>query len=65
MSPVSAWASKWMTEIRPAPWCRDTPVTSGQVTVWSPPRISGIAPFAAMKATASSMVWQLLWISPE
>jgi len=42
--PVSAWASKWMTETRPQPTARATPVTSGRAMVWSPPRITGTAP---------------------
>ncbi len=42
--PVSAWASKWITDTRPHPTWRATPVTSGQATVWSPPRITGTAP---------------------
>ena len=47
MSPVSACASKWMTLTRPQPRARATAVAFGQVTVWSPPRISGIAPLGA------------------
>ena len=30
MSPVSACASKWSIDTRPKPWCRATPVASGQ-----------------------------------
>ena len=30
VSPVSAWASKWITDTRPHPTCRATPVDVGQ-----------------------------------
>ena len=54
MSPVSAWASKCSTLTRPQPTARATPVTSGQVTVWSPPSITGMAPGRATFSTSAS-----------
>ncbi len=52
-SAVSACASKWTTETRPAPRWRATPVTSGSAMVWSPPSTTGTAPVRAMAWTAS------------
>jgi hypothetical protein len=53
-SPVSACASKWIIDTRPQPTCRATPVASGNAIVWSPPRMTGIAPPAAAVCTAFS-----------
>ena len=65
VSPVSACASKWISDTRPQPTCLATPVASGKVTVWSPPRMTGIAPAAATACTASSRRCSDFSVSPE
>ena len=49
----------------PQPTCRATPVASGNAIVWSPPRITGIAPATAAACTASSSAAQGGSVSPE
>ncbi len=44
MSPVSAWASKWIIDTRPWPRTFATPLASGKAMEWSPPRTTGMAP---------------------
>ena len=63
--PVSAWASKWMSDSRPQPTCRAVPVASGKVTVWSPPRITGNAPASQAAWTACSRRCSDISVSPE
>ena len=65
MSPVSACASKWIIETRPWPRCCATPAASGQATVWSPPRVSGMAPVRATAYTASCRSRTDFSASPE
>ncbi len=65
LSPVSACASKCRTLTRPQPTDRATPVTSGQVTVWSPPRMTGMAPLSVTFWTSTSSAAQEVAASPE
>ena len=65
VSPVSAWASKWITDTRPQPTARATPVMSGSAMVWSPPRITGTAPLRATRSTACSSRARDGSISPD
>jgi hypothetical protein len=65
MSPVSACASKWIIETRPAPRCWATPAASGQAMVWSPPSTSGTAPVAVIACTASCRSRTERTASPE
>ena len=54
MSPVSAWASKWIIETRPWPRTFATPLASGKAIEWSPPRTTGMAPARVTRSTAAS-----------
>src|SRR6266700_3352076 len=65
ISPVSACASKWTIETRPAPSTSATPEGSANAMAWSPPKISGIAPVAVMLATAARRSLSDLAASPE
>ena len=65
VSPVSAWASKWISDSLPQPTCRAVPVASGNVIVWSPPRITGNAPPAQAAWTACSSRVSETSVSPE
>ena len=51
--------------IFPQPTAFATPVAFGQVTVWSPPRITGIAPDLATFSTTTSNAAHDLLMSPE
>ena len=65
MSPVSAWASKWIIETRPWPSTFATPFASGKATEWSPPRITGMAPERVTFSTAASSAGSAISMSPE
>ena len=65
MSPVSACASKWIIEIRPWPSTLATPLASGKVTEWSPPRMTGMAPERVTFSTAASSAGRAVSMSPE
>ena len=65
MSPVSAWASKWIIDTRPWPSTLATPLASAKAIEWSPPSTTGIAPARATFSTAASSAGSATSMSPE
>ena len=64
MSPVSAWASKWIIDTRPWPSTLATPLASGKAIEWSPPSTTGIAPERVTFSTAASSRGSATSMSP-